>query len=49
MCEQDVRGQEHHFKKDEEVEDIASEECAIDANQLQLEDGVEMSALLIET
>jgi hypothetical protein len=46
--QQRVGGEQHDFEEDEEIEQVAGQESAEQAHQLQLEQRVEMFAALVE-
>jgi hypothetical protein len=48
MRQQHVGGEQHHFEEDEEVEQVAGEKGAEQAEQLKLKERVEMNSRLVE-
>ena len=48
MQHQAIGGDQQHFEEDEQIEQIASQECAIDTKQLELEEGVKVPSLTIK-
>ena len=49
MEHQSVRGDQHHLEEDEEVEDVAREEGAVEAEKLEMEQRVEVPSALVPT